>query len=156
MFVELEPRYCRRVQRIARVEWARIADVTLALGLLVPSLVEVWISPLFSDDLHGPRWLNTLFLAGASLPMLWRRTRPEAAFGVFAASWTIYLLALYPRQVDAPGTTWFMMLLAWFSFGLYGRGRKAAVVGSLGAVGFLAVLTRQLGAGITPSDVLPN
>jgi signal transduction histidine kinase len=142
------------VRRITSLRVARVADLAIAIGLLALAVVEVWVTPVFGGRLDGPRWLNTMFLVALTLPAVWRRTRPEAAFAVFAVAWTTYLLALYPRQVNAPGETWFMMLLAWFSLGLYGRGRRAALAGALGAVGFAAVMARQLQAGVSVSEVL--
>lgn len=143
------------MRRILRLPSARAVDLTITIALLVIAMIEVWITRLFSEgEGNGARWLNTVLLFAVTLPALWRRTRPEAAFAVFAIAWTTYLLTLYPHLSDAPGETWLMMLLAWFSLGVYGRGRRAALAGSVGALGFLTVMASQWNAGEAASELL--
>jgi hypothetical protein len=82
--------------------WARrhptaLVDALLVVVLLGSAQHELWVGPLFQAEVQGPRGANAVLMALACLALLWRRSRPTAAFVVAILAVAVQL------QVEAHG-----------------------------------------------------
>src|SRR4051812_860275 len=91
----------------------RFLDPLLALSLMAVGAVEVWVE---TDQVAGPRGVNTVFLVLVTVPLAWRRQRPMAVLAVVplgATGWTSALSL--PGQHQPPLTPFLALLLAVFT-----------------------------------------
>jgi signal transduction histidine kinase len=129
-------------------DWGRLIDITLAGALLALGIVEVLIaSPSSSFSQSGPAWLNVLFLAGMSVPALWRRTRPAEAFAASTIAYTVYAIDLYPAGTTMPLTAWLSLLVMTLSLALYANRRDLLVATLFGVACLLSTSVRQIAHG---------
>lgn len=98
-----------------------IIDWTLALGLVVSAVYQVWAGTAAGSS---PRWLVTLFVVAALLPLAWRRRAPLAVLTTVLAAiaaHSLFLAELASFQYFAA------LVLAVFSVAAYADGRRAAL-----------------------------
>ena len=100
---------------------AAIVDWGLALVLFGSAVYQVWIGTAAGSD---SRWLVTLFLAAALLPLAWRRRAPLAVLLVVLAT-----IAAHSAWLDEWASFQYFaaLVLAVFSVAAYAEGRRAAV-----------------------------
>ena len=100
---------------------AAIVDWGLALVLFGSAVYQVWIGTAAGSD---SRWLVTLFLAAALLPLAWRRRAPLAVLLVVLAA-----IAAHTALLDEWASFQYFaaLVLAVFSVAAYATGGRAAV-----------------------------
>jgi len=116
----------------------RRSDVVLAGIFLGVSLVQVWwVQPIRSLWFPGSAWFGTVLAVVSVVPLVWRRTHPEAAAVIGSSLWWVPTDAfLFLGYV--------CVVLLFFSVGRWStsRSRGMLVCGwalASGTVGFLAI-----------------
>ena len=124
------------------VGWLRThpfgADALLAVLLTVLALVIHATSPQIDTDvpIREPSWWTPLLVVAATLPVMFRRTRPIIAL------LTITVAQLAGELLDIVGPSWLGFLVAIYSVGAHtgGRRRTTAIIGAGTAVGALLAI----------------
>ena len=103
------------------------------------------------DDITGPSALGVLLIAGSTLPLTWRRSRPVTIAFVCVLSQA----SLEALNMIGPG--WLGVMLAAYSVGAYSSGRRVLIGGGLLWTGVLAFMILGVTRGEAPwQTVVPN
>ena len=124
----------RAAEDLDRQRRARLLDVAIALVVAAATAVAAWHGGLIGDRIHGPIWLRAAFPLLLAGPLLWRRTRPLAAFTAMMVGVVLQALVsgFSPEGLE--------LIAAWavgpYSVAAYGT-RRAAFAGlAIAAVGY--------------------
>jgi signal transduction histidine kinase len=130
-------------------------DVLLVAVLFATAQYEVWVGPLFSG-LSGPKLANAAVLAIVFVPLLWRRSKPVAAFAVVVVAAALHVKIEHQAWVVAADEglmqVWFALLVAFYSLAANANPRSAAVAGLAGGAGLVINDLPQLLTGVTTLD----
>lgn len=134
-----------------RVTRALALDVALVLGVALVGLLEV------SDGsgIEGPRWANAVLVFFVSVPLLWRRHRPNLVMGIIAAV-IIGALVIFYLDADQPPLAPFLsLLIAFFSTALYGDDRRTPLVLVISLCALVSEEVLAISRGRYWGDVVP-
>lgn len=119
-----------------RLTIPQIADLALAVVFVAITQAEVWVYSLGDGYSIGTKVGASVFVAGASLAIAWRRSHPIPAF------WVNAIGVVGTTAVGFPGDIYqWTNLIALYSVAAYGRGaqRWIALPAALGGVGYYFV-----------------
>ena len=124
-----------------------IVDSALTLFLVVTAAYEVWAQPAPGSE---PRWLVSVVLAAALVPLAWRRRAPLAVLVVNVGVVTVFSVGFGDWgsfQLFAA------ILLALFSVAAYADARRAAIGAAIAAALFVLETITKLAAGDSLSEL---
>ena len=138
----------------------RVVDWAIAGSLCAVGQYEVWVQrqSQLSEALHGPAWANALAVAGVSLPLAARRSRPVAVLVTVVVCSGVWSLFAWNVDETGPFESWMAILIALYSVGAYTDGRTAdrvtaVIVAAL--VGFdMSTIIRGYGSPQMPVEWL--
>jgi signal transduction histidine kinase len=105
-------------------------DVAIVAALVILGQFEVWVT---RDGMHGPLWLNAIWLPATALPLLWRRRAPSATLVAVVLIVMVGQRGLYSWTEQAPIEPWLALLVAIYSVALYDSDRRQTVTLAAGA-----------------------
>jgi signal transduction histidine kinase len=119
--------------------WAdRWGDWIVALALAVGSEVDLWARAPASLSVTGGRAPLAVLLAGATLPLAWRRPAPaRVLFAVTGA--LVVASALVSRWSGLPVEVFLALIVAFYSVGADCEERRAPIVGGAGLLAIALV-----------------
>jgi signal transduction histidine kinase len=132
-----------------QIRWMRehpfLADGALAGVLLVLALVVHATSPQLDIDtpIHDPQWWTVLLVAGATLPLAFRRRNPPRALAAVLAG----QIACEWHRVVGPG--WVAVLIGVYSLGAHTEGRRRVRY----AIAVGAVIALVMALGVVEGEV---
>jgi signal transduction histidine kinase len=103
----------------------RMTDWAIAGSLGAVGQYEVWVhrQGQLSEALHGPAWANALAVAGVSLPLAVRRSRPLAVLVAVVACSGLWSLFAWNVDETGPFESWMAILIGLYSVGAYADGQ---------------------------------
>ena len=144
-----------RIRRAWRSAWIRrAADAALVATLAIASLFEIAFEQPHGGGWYGPPAATVPLALLTTLPLLWRTTRPLAAYAAVLAGVAGLVALSTPHQ--GPFEPFAALVLGAYSVGAHTHGRRAqaGVALALGSLVGIEILNLLLGPP-HQTDVLP-